>query len=337
MSTIDPEVGLRQGRRLLRAVGLVLIGAGVFAVAQSALGRILPHDLRYVAMSLEELCGLGDGRVLNFMFHDRTSFGGAIIAIGCLYIWLEQVPMRGGERWAWGLFFWSGLAGFGSFLAYLGYGYLDTLHGAITLCLLPLYAGGLWLTRPLVSGPGPERSGRRFTTGLMRLGIGRALLQLTGAGFVLGGVTIMLVGMTDVFVPQDLKYMGIGANDLRVMNRRLIPLIAHDRAAFGGAIVTCGILFYGCARYGKPCRSLWRGVLVAGGTGFVTAIGVHPLIGYTDVTHLAPAYAGAVLFFGGMVVCYRPMCGRATARRNWVDLKREPGDLGGKWNCATMN
>jgi hypothetical protein len=99
-------------------------------------------------MDMEQLCGLSDGRVARFMFHDRVSFGGAIIAIAVLYLWLERVPLKAGEGWAWWTFLLSGLAGFGSFLAYLGYGYLDSWHGLATLGLLPLYIGGLVLTRP---------------------------------------------------------------------------------------------------------------------------------------------------------------------------------------------
>ena len=55
-------------------------------------------------------------------------------------------------------------------------------------------------------------------------------------------------------------------------------------------------------------RSLWQALALAGGTGFVTAIGVHPLIGYTDSTHLAPAYLGALMFVAGLISSYKPMC-----------------------------
>lgn len=48
-----------------------------------------------------------------------------------------------------------------------------------------------------------------------------------------------LVGMSCVFVPQDLSYMGLGVEELHALNPRLAPLIAHDRAGFGGA-VCCG-------------------------------------------------------------------------------------------------
>ena len=80
---------LRSGRLLFRLVALGLMGAGAFALLQSGTGHFLAHDLRYVGMETFELCGLGGGRVARFMIHDRVSFGGALIAIGLLYLWLE--------------------------------------------------------------------------------------------------------------------------------------------------------------------------------------------------------------------------------------------------------
>ena len=67
------------------------------------------------------------------MFHDRVAFGGALVSIGALHMWLAEFPLRNREAWAWWLFVISGLSGFGSFLAYLGYGYLDTWDGVATL------------------------------------------------------------------------------------------------------------------------------------------------------------------------------------------------------------
>ncbi len=296
------------GRLFFRLVALGLIFSGAFALLQSAAGHFLAHDLRYVGMNLVELCGLRQGRVARFMFHDRVSFGGALIAIGWLYLWLEQFPLRSGECWAWWTFLLSGLTGFGSFLAYLGYGYLDSWHGLASLVLLPLYAWGLTLTRRSL-GHGPKRERRPKAWWRGRLGLGRALLIGTSLGLMVGGATILLLGMTRVFVPQDLRYMGLGAGELIAINSRLTPLIAHDRAGFGGAIVTCGLLLFCCVWFGCPSRSLWTVVLLAGGTGFITAIGVHPIIGYTSFSHLAPAYLGAAMFLVGIALCHKPMSG----------------------------
>ncbi len=307
----DAPPRLCRGRFLFRLVAFGLMSAGLFALLQSASGRFLSHDLRYLGMDSFQLCGISQGRVARFMFHDRVSFGGALIAIGLLYLWLEQVPLKAREPWAWWTFLLTGLTGFGSFLAYLQYGYLDCWHALATLALLPLYVAALAMTRRPVSA-GPERSSRPVVLSQpswrTRLAIGRLLLLATGAGLTAGGTTILLIGMTRVFVPQDLRYLQLGASDLFALNRHLVPLIAHDRAAFGGAIATCGLLLFSCVWFGSQSRSLWQAVALAGDIGFLSAIGVHPLIGYTDFSHLAPAYLGALLFSIGIVLCQKPMC-----------------------------
>jgi hypothetical protein len=139
-------------------------------------------------------------------------------------------------------------------------------------------------------------------------GIGRALLLATAVGMVFGGLTVMTFGMTRVFVPQDLEFMQLEPSDLRNISDRLIPLIAHDRAGFGGAIATCGVLVLFSVWCGKASRSLWQVLALAGVVGFAAAIGVHPLVGYTDLFHLAPAFAGALMFIIGLVLSYRSMC-----------------------------
>src|SRR6266571_2709064 len=262
-------------------------------------------------MGMVQLCGLSQGRVVGFMFHDRVSFGGALIAIGWLYLWLERFPLKAGESWAWWTLLLSGLTGFGSFLAYLSYGYLDSLHGVATLILLPLYVGGVVLTRWSMlhkAQQAPRVNSPLAASWRTPLGLGRALLLTTAVGLVLGGTTILLIGMTRVFVSQDLRFMGLGESDLLVINRRLVPLIAHDRAGFGGSIETCGLLLFCCVWLGRRSGELTLAVLMAGSTGFITSIGVHPLIGYTEFSHLAPAYLGALLFSAGITLCHKPMC-----------------------------
>ncbi len=244
------------------------------------------------------------------MFHDRVAFGGALISIGALYIWMAEFPLRNGEAWAWWLFILNGASGFGSFLAYLGYGYLDTWHGVATLLLLPLFVFGLARSYSLVEPtPGPRsllKPGIKVSW-RSSYGVGRALLLATAAGMVAGGFTVMVVGMTRVFVPQDLEFMGLQAAELQAISSRLVPLIAHDRAGFGGAICTTGITVFFCVWCAQPSRSLWQVLCFSGLVGFAAAIGIHPAVGYTDLVHLAPAILGALIFVAGLLLCYRPM------------------------------
>gem|GEM_PF-4906668 len=58
---------------------------------------------------------------------------------------------------------------------------------------------------------------------------------------------------------------------------------------------------------GTFSRSLWQVLALAGGVGFATAIGEHPLIGYPDFSHLAPAFVGLGLFVAGLWLSYTPI------------------------------
>src|SRR5262245_20186127 len=119
----------RDGRVLLRLSAWALILTGVVVVTVGVSGRCLPHGVRFLVMSASDLCALHGCKIVHFMIHDRVSFGGALVAVGLLYWWLTDGPLRHGHAWAWWLLAVSGLVGFASFFAYLGYGYLDTWHG----------------------------------------------------------------------------------------------------------------------------------------------------------------------------------------------------------------
>jgi hypothetical protein len=301
---------LADGRPLLKLTALALIGSGLFAFFLSVTGQFLPHDIEHLGMTADQLRGIADSRVVNFMIHDRVSFGGAIIAVGALYLWLVEFPLRAGQGWAWWTLAISGLIGFASFLAYLGHGYLDSWHGVATLALLPTFVVGmarsLTLVRPLPSIRSLFAAAARPSL-RSQIGQGRALLLATACCLVLGGAIITGVGMTTVFVPQDLEYIGICGAELRAVNPRLIPLIAHDRAGFGGGVCCCGVTMFFCLLHGAPSRSLWQAILLTGLFGFGSAIGVHYPIGYTSFVHLAPAYLGAVMFCAGLVLTYNGM------------------------------
>ena len=296
------------GRPLLVVTALALLISGLFALFLSITGHFLPHDVQYLGMSPEQLCAIHECRIVHFMFHDRVSFGGSLIAIAALYLWLIEFPLKSGEAWAWWLLAISGGLGFGSFLAYLGYGYLDTWHGIATLGLLPCFILGIARSHSLLKTPINPRCLIEPGTSVRWAspsGFGRAFLLAASLGLVAGGATIMLVGMTSVFVPQDLAYMGLSADELHAINPRLVPLIAHDRAGFGGGVCTCGVLLVFCVWCGRPSRSLWQVLCFAGIAGFATAIGVHPVIGYTDALHLAPAVGGAAVYATGLLLIYR--------------------------------
>jgi hypothetical protein len=144
---------------------------------------------------------------------------------------------------------------------------------------------GSWFTRPAWLAVACDRAGA-----------GRVILLAASAGMLGGGLTITTVGMTTVFVPEDVAFMGMGRGELNALNPRLVPLIAHDRAGFGGAVCCCGILLAGVVWRGELDRAGREALALAGAAGFGTAIFIHPAIGYTDWWHLAPAVGGALLF-----------------------------------------
>jgi hypothetical protein len=314
---MDVVDGADEERGLLRAivgdgVPLLLIAAGSlvlaggFALFLSLTGEFLPQDIRYLGMSANDLCSVADCRVVEFMIHDRAAFGGALVAVGVLYAYIVWFPLRRGEVWAWWLLTLSATAGFLSFLAYLGYGYLDTWHGVGTALLLPVFAVGLTRARRLIGELGIAaalRAGRVPNLGT-RDGLGRTLLLAGAAGVAIAGLEIFRIGVTDVFVAEDLAFMGVSAHPLHALNPRLVPLIAHDRAGFGGAVFTTGLTALGCLWYSRTTRALWETMLIAGTVSLAAAIGIHFVVGYVDPWHLAPAVAGAGSLLIGLALTF---------------------------------
>jgi hypothetical protein len=170
-----------------------------------------------------------------------------------------------------------------------------------------LFLFALWRTRTLRTVE-VERSKLDLRS---RAGRGHALLLASTFGIAAAGLVITTVGMTTVFVPQDLEFMGVKVAELRALNDRLVPLIAHDRAGFGGALVSCGLAMFLSVLYWrtqtsdglKPVlmRSHWQALAIAGTCGFATAVGIHFVIGYTSFTHVAPAVIGCLAFFAGLI------------------------------------
>jgi hypothetical protein len=293
----------RDGIGLLTVAALGLLASGLFAWFLAVTDQLLPHDLAWLTISEAELRAVADGRLVHFMAHDRAAFGGTLIAIAILDLWLVRVPLAAGQAWAWWTLAIAGGVGFLSFLTYLGTGYLDTWHGLATLVLLPLYAGGLVRTRGTLLPPTSPRAllqaGDAPPAGTRRW-LGRTVLLLVGVGISVAGLTIATIGTVVVFVPQDLEYIGLTRAQLDAIDPRLVPLIAHDRSGFGGGLATTGLTVLACVWCARPSRSLWESLALAGTAGFGAAVGVHGLVGYLDLTHVGPAVLGALLFAVGL-------------------------------------
>jgi hypothetical protein len=289
------HVLLDDGRFLIALTGISLALSGLFAILQSLSGQLLPQDSHAIGMDAAALMNASNPRLVGFMFHDRVAYGGSILAIGAGYLWLAAFPMHHRAAWAWWALAFSGTVGFLAFLTYLGRGYLDTWHGIATLFLLPVFIAGLWNSRP-----------EKFSLRSLRLdqsndhsrfaSWGRILLGACAVGLIFAGLTIAVFGMTTVFVPSDLRFIGLDVSALDRISSSLVPVIAHDRAGFGGGLCSIGFLLLFMARYAELNRSLVEIVALMGCAGFATAIGIHFVVGYRDFFHLLPAFVGSAIF-----------------------------------------
>lgn len=286
---------LSDGRFLIALTGISLALAGGFAILQSVSGQLLPQDSHAIGMDSFTLMRAGNRHLLGFMFHDRVAYGGSLLAIGTGYLWLAAFPMRTRSAWPWWALAFSGGIGFLAFLTYLGQGYLDTWHGVATLFLLPVFIAGLWRSRP------QNRSLRSAWTAIPEeqgpfVRWGRILLGVCAVGLMLAGLTIAIFGMTTVFVPSDLRFIGLDTHALARISPSLIPVISHDRAGFGGGLCSIGSLLLFMARCAELNRSFVEIIAVMGCAGFGGAIGVHFVVGYVDFFHLLPAFLGVSIF-----------------------------------------
>src|SRR5205814_6309219 len=141
-------------------------------------------------------------KIVHFMFHDRVSFGGAIIGIGVMYLWLAEFPLKQRQAWAWWVFVISGAAGFASFLSYLSYGYFDSWHGVATLLLFPCFLIGMMLSWWTLDRPRSIKA--LLTSGVpvafqTSFDIGRSILLVVSFALICACFTILDMVVSIVF------------------------------------------------------------------------------------------------------------------------------------------
>lgn len=290
-------------------MGLGMMIGGVLALAIAATKVVLPYDEAYLGISATQLTAI-NSRLLAFMAHDRVTLAGSMVAIGLLYVVLSVFGIRRGLHWARQAILVSAFTGFASFFLFLGFGYLDTFHAFVTAALLQLLLLGVH-ARLGVYTPAtrPDLRGDRA----WRLSLwGQLLLVFHGFALLAAGAVISLIGVTQVFVHEDLMFMETTASALAAANPRLVPLVAHDRATLGGMLLAGGWVFLLPALWGYRRASswLWWALLVAGSVAYTAGIVVHYAVGYLSFKHLLPAFGGYGLLLLGLMLSYPFLCRR---------------------------
>jgi hypothetical protein len=285
-----------------------LMGAGMLigslmALTIAASRVVLPYDEWFTGLSRDQLAAINP-RLLAFMTHDRVSLAGTMVAIGVVYVGLSVFGIRSGLHWARQTVFVSAFTGFASFFSFLGFGYLDPFHAFVTLALLQLLLLGV---HSRLGAYVPEVAPALREDAAWRRSLwGQLLLVIHGFALLGAGTIISFIGVTQVFVHEDLEFMRTTAEALFSAHPRLVPLVAHDRATFGGMLLASGWAFLLPALWGyRPGSAwLWWTLLLAGVSAYAAAIVVHFAVGYTDAKHLFPAFAGLALLLVGLGLSY---------------------------------
>ncbi len=287
----------------LLLLGLSMGVGGVIAWAIAATRVVLPYDEAYLDMTREQIAQINP-RLLLFMGHDRITLAGTMLAIGVFYSFLAWHGVRRGAHWAWLTILSSALAGFASFFLFLFFGYFDPFHALVTAILFQLLLAG-WQGK-LDSPALPHFPNLRESRAWKMAQWGQLLFVAQGVALIVGGCVISYVGSTTVFVHEDLEFLRTTREGLLGLHPRLIPVVAHDRASFGGMLIANGIATLLSAMWGIRQGDSWQWWMyaLAGTLAYGSTLLVHYSVGYTSLMHLAPAFAGYGAVLLGLVLSY---------------------------------
>jgi dihydroorotate dehydrogenase len=288
-------------------LGSGLLFGGFLALIFASTRIVLPYDESFVQLQRDQF-GTINPRLLAFMAHDRVSVAGTLFAVGVFYVTLSLFAIRRGSHWASIAVLTSGFTGFASFFLFLGFGYFDPFHAFITAVMFQflLLALRSRIGPPLVPAHHTCRNDRAWRLSLW----GQLLFIAHGFSLLSAGSIISAIGSTSVFVKEDLMFMNTTAEALRAANPRLVPLVAHDRASFGGMLIVSGLVVLLSALWGfrRGERWLWWMYLLGLGPAYACALAVHYAVGYTHTGHLLPAFAGALLLLVALILTRPFLC-----------------------------
>jgi len=281
-------------------LGLSMILGGILATVIAITRVVLPYDESFIGMSAAGIRHV-NRHLLAFMTHDRITLAGTMMSIGVLYTGMAAYGVRRGARWAWTAIMRSSTIGFASFFLFLGFGYFDPLHAVVSAILFVFF---LMAFRERPRGKGLLTADLVNDVAWRRSLVGQLLFITIGIGLILAGVTICGVGITRVFIPTDLMFLHTTRETVVSANAHLLPLIAHDRAGFGGTLWSDGIAVLLLSLWGfrRGASWVWWTLLLGGLPGFIAALGVHMAIGYMHFYLLFAFYLSRSFLAAGLTL-----------------------------------
>ena len=283
--------------------GLSILIGGFVALYFALTSIILPYDEYFIGLTRADILQVNP-LILAFMSHDRMALAGTMISGGILYIQLARHGIKNDMHWAKVAFHSAAITGFIGIFLSIGYGYFDWLHGLFWLILLPIY---FFSFREGKRVAGPPYSNHGSNDRAWKYGLyGQLMFIILGFLIVVGGIVISTIGVSKVFVSTDLEFLCMSPQMLESISNNLIPVIAHDRAGFGSALVSVGLLILMLSLWGfrKGERWIWNTLAIGALPAFIAGIGTHLYIGYTDFIHLIPVYFLVILYLLGLVLSY---------------------------------
>ncbi|KQL39254.1 hypothetical protein AN960_09805 [Bacillus sp. FJAT-25509] len=284
--------------------GLFMFLGGLLALFISLTSILLPYDEHFLTINRQLILQFND-RILPFMSHDRMTLSGTIMSGGILFMSLARNGIKHHYHWAKKATDTSAFVGFLAIFLFIGYGYFDWLHALFWIVLLIPFLIGLFKTRGINRSPESENLTNN-SVWKMSL-IGQLFFIILGFSIIIGGCIISFVGVTTTFVKTDLNYLCMSPSGLNAFNQHLIPVISHDRAGFGGGLVSVGLLVLMISLWGfrQNQKWIWWTLLLGSLPAFITAFAVHFMIGYTDFYHLLPPIIASLFLLIGVITSYR--------------------------------
>ncbi len=284
--------------------GLSILIGGIIALYFAFTSIILPYDESFIGLTRADILQINP-LILSFMLHDRMALAGTMISGGILYIQLARHGIKNDMHWSRIAFHCAAIVGFLGIFLFIGFGYFDWLHGLFWLILLPIYYFSFKEGKKIIGSPHSSHgeNDRAWQYGLY----GQLMFIILGSLIIAGGIVISTIGVSRVFVSTDLSFLCMSPQMLDSISNQLIPVIAHDRAGFGSALVSVGLLILMLSLWGfrKGERWIWNTLAIGALPAFIAGIGTHIYIGYTTFIHLLPVYFLVILYLLGLVLSYR--------------------------------